>query len=308
VTFHLKLSSWFPIFAAMTLLFESASAGAAPLKVVATTATFADIVRRVGGEAVEVKAVAPPKFNVHFIQPKPSDVREVARADLFVHAGLDLEAWADSLVEAAGKPGLFRGGAQNLDMSIGVRLLKVPSIEPSRAHGDMHLFGNPHHQMNPENARLYAAAIAAKLSEMDPAGAAGYEERRAGFERQLDAKLAEWKTLCAGCAGKEIFSFHDDIAYLADFLGLKAERFFEPMPGVPPTPRHLAELGDYAAKNGVRALVMATYYDRAAAEGFAARSGLKVVPIGQNAGEKPGTADFFSFHEANIRAIADALA
>jgi ABC-type Zn uptake system ZnuABC Zn-binding protein ZnuA len=53
---------------------------------------FEELVKEIGGDKVDVKHVASPKFNIHFIQPKPGDVRNVANADLFVFTGLDLEA------------------------------------------------------------------------------------------------------------------------------------------------------------------------------------------------------------------------
>ena len=62
----------------------------APLKVVASQAIYADIVKHIGKERVDTKFVASPKFNVHFIQPKPSDVRNVSKADLVVYTGLGL--------------------------------------------------------------------------------------------------------------------------------------------------------------------------------------------------------------------------
>src|SRR3989338_2215084 len=136
---------------------------AEPLKVVATQALFADLVKEVGRESVDVYAVASPKFNVHFIQPRPSDVRKTAKADLYVNAGLDLEAWSDPLLEAAGNPSLFRGGERNLDLSKGVVLLKVPAGSLSRSEGDLHLFGNPNFHMNPENGRIMVRQIAEKL-------------------------------------------------------------------------------------------------------------------------------------------------
>ena len=40
---------------------------AAPLKVVTTQAFYADIVKEIGKDRVEVRSVASPKFNVHFI-------------------------------------------------------------------------------------------------------------------------------------------------------------------------------------------------------------------------------------------------
>lgn len=84
------------------------------LKIVATQTMYADVVKEIGKDKVDVKYVAQPKFNVHFIQPKPSDVRNVAKADLYVNAGLDLEAWSDPLLEAAGKADLFRGAKRTL--------------------------------------------------------------------------------------------------------------------------------------------------------------------------------------------------
>ena len=111
-----------------------------PLKVVATQTMYSSVVKEIGKDKVDVKYVAPPKFNVHFIQPKPTDVRNITKADLYVDAGLDLEAWSDSLLEASGKPEFFRGRERNVDMSKGIRLLEVPDHQLSRAEGDIHFY------------------------------------------------------------------------------------------------------------------------------------------------------------------------
>src|SRR3990167_535068 len=182
---------------------------AAPLKVVTTTTFFADLVKKVGGDRVEVKSVASPKFNVHFIQPKPSDVRNVSRSDLYVFAGLDLESWSDPLVEAAGKPEFFRGGARSIDLSEGVRLLNAPAGEPSRSQGDVHLFGNPHYHLSPENAKVMAGILAEKLAGFDPSHAEEYRSNAQAFTAELDRRIAGWKAGCAHCAGKEVYAYHD---------------------------------------------------------------------------------------------------
>lgn len=277
------------------------------LKIVTSTTLFADLVRQVGRERVEVKSIASPKFNIHFIEPKPSDVRAVSKADLYVFAGLDLEAWSDPLVEAAGKLELFRGGSKSLDLSQGIRLLKTPEGPVSRSEGDMHLFGNPHYQLDPENAAIMAGTIRTKLKEMDPQGSAAYEENHKRFLEKLKTKISEWRALCKNCAGKEIYSYHDDIVYFTEFLGLKSELFLESKPGVPPSPKHL-ELLETRARNGaVRAIVMPTYYPKQAAERLAKRIGVPVVSVAQNPGEVPGTDDFFGFFDTNFRQIAEAL-
>lgn len=280
---------------------------AEPLKVAATSTLFADLVRKIGGDKVHVRSIASPKFNVHFYEPRPSDVKAVSQADLYVNWGLDIEAWSDPLLEAAGKPDLFRGGKKNVDLSEGVPLLKAPTGALSRAMGDMHLFGNPHFQMNPENARVMTRHLLRKLQEADSANADFYAKNADAFLSKLDEKIAGWKSLCAHCAGKEIISYHDDIVYFTDFLGLKEGEYLEPKPGIPPTPKHLEFLEKYAKEKNISIVVIPTYYPKRTAEAFAKRIGGKAVTICQNAGEVPGTEDFFAFFDYNVGQMSEAL-
>lgn len=283
------------------------SAADKPLNIVTTQAIFADLVREVGGDKVNVTAIASPKYNIHFIQPKPSDVRKVTQADLYVNAGLDLEAWSDPLLEAAGNPKLFRNGEGNVDLSQGIQLLEIPNHPPTRAEGDIHVFGNPHFQMNPENAAIMAHTIVKKLKEKDPGNASYYDEHAKTFLAKLEQKIAEWKKMCEYCRGEEIISYHEDIAYFADFLGLKAQEFLEPKPGIPPTPKHLVFLENYIKEHHVKAIVLPTYYSRAEADKLVQRVGAKVAVICQNAGEVPGTGGIFDFFDYNVKQISEAL-
>ena len=132
--------------ALLTVMVLAGGTGAAPqpLRVVATLSVFADLVKQVGGEDVEVSYVASPRFNAHFIECKPSDVLKVKKANLLVHAGLDLEAWRGPLLDAAGNPNLFQGGKGELDLSTGIPLLEVPDKPLNRSMGDIHIYGNPH--------------------------------------------------------------------------------------------------------------------------------------------------------------------
>lgn len=293
----------------MLILISSASMlyGAEPLKVVTTQTFYADLVRQIGKDKVEVKSVASPKFNVHFIQPKPSDVRNVSKADLVVYTGMDLEEWWGPLLEAAGRTEFFPGREKSVDLSRGIRILQVPDHPLSRAEGDIHLFGNPHYIMNPENAKVMSETILAKLKDIDPANAEFYEANQKAFAARLEAKIAEWKALCTDCAGQEIVSYHEDIEYLADFLGLRAEMFLEPKPGIPPTPKHLEELKNYIRSKKIKAVAMPTYFPRDAAESLTKTVGAKIVTICQNAGELPGTDDVFGFFDHNFKEISEAL-
>lgn len=277
------------------------------LKIVATTTTFASLVRAVTGDKAEVKSISLPKFNTHFFQPKFSDVRNVQKADVFVQAGLDHELWTSAILEAAGKPKLFRGSENNISMAAGIKLLDMPESQLSRAEGDVHIFGNPHIWMSPENARVMVIHLRERLKAYNPENAAVYEANAQVFLDRLDKKIPEWKQRAAATQGKEAVSYHKDIAYFADFMGFKAKRFYEPKPGIPPTPKDLISLENYMKTNGIKAMIQPVYYSRESTDALAKRAGAKVYIICQNAGEVPGTEDYIDLIDYNVNTISEAL-
>ena len=82
----------------------------AAISVVAATPELADITKQVGGDKVSVYSIAKPNQDYHMIEPRPSDVSKIARADLVVRIGLDLDMWLDALSNAAGNPKVRKGG------------------------------------------------------------------------------------------------------------------------------------------------------------------------------------------------------
>jgi len=277
------------------------------LRVAATLSSFADLVKQVGGDRVEVSTIAPPRFNPHFIEPRPSDVLKVKKADLFVHAGLDLEAWRGPLLDAAGNPRHFPNQPGELDLSKGISLLEVPDQPLSRLMGDIHLFGNPHYWTDPENGRIMARAIAAKLAEMDPAHAEEYRKNLEDFLGRLDGKIAEWKQLCSSVQGKEVIGYHNEWPYLMRFTGLRMEQFLEPKPGVPPSPKHIGFLEEHMRQRGIRVIVQPTYFPRSSSDVLAKRTGAKAAILCQNVKELPEASDYIAFVDYNIRQMVQAL-
>ena len=91
-------------------------AHAEPLRVVASTPELGSLVREVGGDRVSVTVLAKPSEDPHFVEAKPSFVKELNQADLYVSNGLDLEmGYQPVLLTGArnarilpGQPGLRR--------------------------------------------------------------------------------------------------------------------------------------------------------------------------------------------------------
>lgn len=278
-----------------------------PLRVVATLSTFADLVKIIGGDYVEVSYIASPKFNPHFIEPKPSDVMKVKKADLFVHAGLDLEVWRDPLLSAAGNLKVMSGAEGELDLSRGIRLLEVPAQMPSRAEGDIHIYGNPHYWLSPENGKQMAKTIAEKLSVINPDHSDIYQQNLNDFLKRLDQKIADWKKQAEIIRGREAVAYHNEWVYLADFLGIGVSHFLEPNPGIPPTPKHIKGIEQYMLGKGIKAIVLTTFEPARAAEAVASRTNTSVLPLCQNVGEIPETGDYIAMMEYNIHQLTKGL-
>lgn len=278
-----------------------------PLHVVATLPTFADLARTIGGDHVEVASIASPKFNPHFIEPKPSDVLKVKRADLFIHAGLDLELWRGPLLDAAGNTNVFPGQPGELDLSQGVPLLEVPTGPVSRAQGDIHLYGNPHYWLDPENGKRMAQTIAEKLSGLDPEHAPEYQHNLQDFLVHLDQKIVEWRSRLAPYQGRELVGYHNEWPYLMRFAGLRMEQFLEPKPGIPPTPRQIEFLEQYVREHHLSAIVQSTYFPTTAAESLGKRTGVQVLLLCQNVHEVDEASDYIAVMEYNVTRLLEGL-
>lgn len=277
-----------------------------PLKITTTLSSYADIAKTIGGDFVDVKYVASPKFNPHFIEPKPSDVLKVKNADLFIHSGLDLEAWRGPLVDAAGRADIRQSGERQLDLSTGIQLLEIPSHQVSRAEGDIHLFGNPHYWLDPRNGKIIAAEIASKLSSLDPAHKLDYEKNLSTFTAKIDQKIGDWTKQLAPLRGQELVGYHNEWAYLMNFAGLTMKYFLEPKPGIPPTPQQIEFIINYVNEQKIKAIIQATFNPEEAAKSIANSTTVQVLTLCQNVGEISQASDYVAMIDYNISKIVEA--
>ena len=92
------------------LVAATPAAAADPLKVVATTPDLGALVRAVGGELVAVPVLAKPTEDPHFVEAKPSYVKAMSEADLYVQVGLEMEVgYASVLLTGARNPAILAG-------------------------------------------------------------------------------------------------------------------------------------------------------------------------------------------------------
>src|SRR5262245_23036138 len=82
----------------VSLMLAGGGARAEPLRVVTSTPELGSLVREVGGERVQVMVLARPSEDPHFVEAKPSFVKAMNEADLYVANGLDLELGYQSVL------------------------------------------------------------------------------------------------------------------------------------------------------------------------------------------------------------------
>src|SRR6185503_17097140 len=160
----------------------TAAGSVAPLRVVATTEDLASLAREVGGDKVTVVALAKGYQDPHQVDPKPSFILEVSRADVLIAVGRELEiGWLPALVSSSRNAKVQAGANGYLDASQNVRILEIPTGQITRAMGDVHPQGNPHYWLDPANGRKIAQAIRDKFIQLAPADRGQFEQRYADF-------------------------------------------------------------------------------------------------------------------------------
>jgi len=294
---------------AALLLFAGLAAPAlAKVQVVSTLQDFASIADAVGGDRVETTALAKGYQDPHFVDAKPSFILKLSRADLLIVAGLELEiGYLPPLLDQSRNDKIRANGPGYLDASIGCEILQRPTTQVTRAMGDVHPYGNPHYWTDPNNGRVIARAIAAKLSEVDPAGKAAYEKNLAAFEARLAAKQKEWDAKMSPFAGTKVVTFHDSWPNFANHFKLAIAGHVEPKPGIPPTPSHTLEIINLIKAQKIPLILVEPYFDTKTPKAIAAQTGATVLTLYPSVGGAPEIKDYFSLFDYDINAFVGAM-
>src|SRR5690242_7002043 len=166
---------------------------AGKLDVMTTAEELAAIAREVGGDKINVDSIAKGYQDPHFVEPKPSFLLKLQKADLTAVVGLQLEiGWLPPLQTQSRNGKIQVGGKGYLDMSQYCQILEIPTGTVTRAMGDVHPLGNPHYWLDPNNGRRIAKAFADKFGEMDAGDAAYFQQRYADFDKRLTAAEQGW--------------------------------------------------------------------------------------------------------------------
>src|SRR5438034_9762767 len=170
------------------VLVSPATGAEKKVRVVCTLPTLKALTEEVGGNRVEVIALAKGDQDPHFVTPTLVLMKTPREADLFIENGFSLELWADEVANGSGNSRIFRGTPGRVIASAGISALEIPAVL-TRELGDIHPQGNPHVWLDPLLAKVQAGNISQALKAADPSGASYYETRKNDFDKRIDDAL-----------------------------------------------------------------------------------------------------------------------
>jgi zinc/manganese transport system substrate-binding protein len=293
--------------AALALLTAAPPAGAA-VNVIASTEDLADLTRQVGGDRVKVETIARGYQDPHFVEAKPSFILKLAKADLLVAVGKELEiGWLPPLIQQSRNAKIQVGADGYLDASLTAKILEIPTGQITRAMGDVHPLGNPHYWLDPANGRRIAKAIADKLARTAPADAAYFATRYADFDKRLAEAEKRWDGMMAPYKGLKVVTYHRSWPNFADRFGLDVIGYVEPRPGIPPSPGHTIELIGEMKRQNVKILLVEPYFDLKTPQSIGRETGAKVLVMPPSVGGEKEITDYIALFDYDLKLLVAAI-
>ncbi len=250
---------------------------AGPLRVWVSILPQADMVRRIGGERVEVEVLVGQGQSPEMYEPTPRQMARLGQAEVWLRVGVPFETAL--LPRIAGAfPAL-----PVVDTRAGIALLPMgEQAAPGHVHdshrggghaGHVHEGDDPHLWLDPRRVRAQLDTIAAALARLRPDCAEEFERNRDLFAAELDTLDAELAALLAPHRGCAFHVYHPAFGYFAAAYGLT--QIPVQVDGREPTARELAAVIERARRDGARVLFTQPQYAargaRAAAEALGAR-------------------------------------
>ena len=303
----MKRFKTFALLAALPLALLSLPASAA-LRVFACEPEWAALAQELGGNLVDASSATTALQDPHQIQARPSLIARVRNADLVVCTGAELEiGWLPPLLQQSGNARVQPGQPGNFAAADLVRKLEVPG-QLDRSQGDVHAAGNPHIQTDPRNIAAVAAALGARLQQLDPANAAQYAKRQADFAQRWQQAMGRWSTQAAPLRGVAVASQHKGFAYMYDWLGLKEVAVLEPKPGVEPTVSNLQGVLAALKAQPARMVIHAAYQDPRSSDWLSRNAGIPVVNVPFTVGGSAAAKDLFGLFDDTVARLTTAAA
>jgi len=277
------------------------------IRVVTSLPDMADVVIEIGGDRVDVYSVSRGKTDIHFFEPKPSQVMKLKKADLLVVGGLDVDVWIQSLIDASRNRKILFGAPGYVDPSGGIRPLQVPRGRIDGSMGDVHPWGNPHFWFTEENMTIAVENIHDGLCRISPADKDYFNGRKEAYLAKVRDTFRELREKMKPYKGTRVFQYHQSWDYFCREFGLEIAGSLEPKPGIPPTPSHLQHLVALDKDKKVSLILVEPYYSSRPVKFIVRETGVNEVRMPLYLTGDKGRETYLDNLRKNVEIIINAL-
>jgi len=225
-------------------------------------------VDKIGGERVETSVMVEAGASPHTYNPKPSQMLNISRADIYFTIGLEFEkVWLDKFIN------------QNKNLKV---IDSAKGIKKSKeAHHDEL---DPHVWVNPNNVKDIVRNITQALIQQDQNGSDYYKKNLQAFLLELDKIDEKIKKILEKSPKNSAFMvFHPSWGYFAQQYGLR--QIAVEIEGKEPKMRALVKLMKKAKKEQIRAIFTQPEFSDKSAKILANNLDIKVIkasPLADN--------------------------
>ena len=302
------------------------------LRVVASTNVWGSVAQAVAGDRIEVESlITEPSADPHSYEASPLDAATISDASLVVYNGGGYDQFVEDILESgSGDPAtveafaLFESGEgsdlhaghdhEDTHDTAGTHDTGTDDTAGRTGHshdGHDHSGVNEHVWYDLATADAVAHAVADRLAELDPEGAATYEANAAAFHDNLHAVADRVASIAEAHPDAPIAQTESIATYLVTAAGLRDEvpaDFANAIEnGTDPSPAAIAATRQLLLDKQVRALLYNPQTEdkvsremRAAAEA----SGIPVVEVSETL---PDGVDYIQWQTRTAEALASAL-
>ena len=330
----------------LTILLATSVCPALPVKVCCTVPDLGDLCKRIGGKQVDVTVFVKSADDPHALEARPSFIKAMSRADLYIQIGLELEiGWAPAILQACRNRKVQPKGRGFLDASLAIHNRKIDfEGQLDRSYGDVHPGGNPHYLTDPVNGLWVSRLIRDKLIELYPKNSREFESNWNEFKAELGSKLvgeylaekydivklatlsehgllsefldqtgetqrlSGWLGELGKHRGKPAVGDHPSWRYLADRFRINVVTHLEPKPGMTPTTRHLKKVIQHMKEEKVPVLLTASYFPSKHVRFVSDKTGAAILELAHQVGARPGTENYISMIDFNVRQLLKGFA
>ena len=248
------------------------------LSITVTILPQSEFVEKVGGDQISTIVLVPPGANPHTYEPTPSQMEQIAQADMYAKVGTPIEfelTWMEKIIET--NPNMLI-----IDCSQGIDLIDMISPnheypDDTLEHIEESLGKDPHIWLSPKNAITMVENIYQGIITIDPNNKEYYSKNKQTYIQELKDIDTELNDTFSDLPTKKFLVYHPSWGYLAHDYGL--EQIPIEKEGKEPTPEGITHLIDQAKRDGITVIFATPEFETRTAQTVAEEIGGSVVLI-----------------------------